>query len=266
MHYKTTIEESTTLSYDGYELKWEDQFDGESLNRADWNVELHEPGWVNHELQEYVDSAENIYIQDGSLVLRPIERKNEDGTVSYTSGHVNTQNKHDFKYGLFEARAKVPRGRGFLPAFWMMPTNENLYGQWPRCGEIDIMEILGHKTDTSYGTLHYGNPHRESQGGYTLKEGDFSEEYHIFAVEWEPGKISWYVDGQLIHTENDWYSATERQGVIAYPAPFDQPFHIILNLAVGGGWPGNPDETTDIAYSAYYIDYVKAYQKKEYTE
>ena len=258
--------EDTSLSYEGYELKWEDQFEGETLNRDDWNVELHDPGWVNNELQSYVDSPENIYIEDGSLVLKPVEKVNEDGTVSYTSGRVNTQNKHDFKYGLFEARVKVPEGQGFLPAFWMMPTNENLYGQWPRCGEIDIMEVLGNDTDTSYGTIHYGNPHSESQGSYTLEEGTFSDEYHVFDVEWEPGKISWYVDGKLIHTESSWYSATEGQGEITYPAPFDQPFYIILNLAVGGNWPGNPDETTDITGSAYYIDYVKVYQKDSYDE
>lgn len=259
-------EQTIDLSYEGYNLKWEDQFEGESLNRDDWNVELHDPGWVNNELQSYVDSPENIYLQDGSLVLKPVENMNEDGSVSYTSGRINTQHKHDFKYGLFEARVKVPEGQGFLPAFWMMPTDENLYGQWPRCGEIDIMEVLGNNTDTSYGTIHYGNPHSESQGSYTLDEGSFSEEYHVFDVEWEPGKISWYVDGKLIHTEDNWYSATEGQGEITYPAPFDQPFYIILNLAVGGNWPGNPDDTTDIKNSAYYIDYVKVYQKDSYDE
>ena len=261
-----TNQPSQTLSYEGYTLRWEDNFDGTELNRQDWNVELHEPGWVNNELQSYVDSPENIYLQDGSLVLKPVETKNADGTVSYTSGRVNTQNKHDFKYGIFEARAKVPEGQGFLPAFWMMPTNENLYGQWPRCGEIDIMEVLGNDTTRSYGTLHYGNPHSQSQAGCTLTEGNFSDEYHTFAVEWLPDRISWYVDGQLIHTENDWYSATEGQGEITYPAPFDQPFYIILNLAVGGNWPGNPDETTDIAGSAFYIDYVRVYQKDSYDE
>lgn len=259
-------EQDTDLSYEGYNLKWEDQFEGETLNRDDWNVELHDPGWVNNELQSYVDSPENIYIKDGSLVLKPVENVSEDGSVSYTSGRINTQHKHDFKYGLFEARVKVPEGQGFLPAFWMMPTDENLYGQWPRCGEIDIMEVLGNNTDTSYGTIHYGNPHSESQGSYTLDEGSFSEEYHVFDVEWEPGKISWYVDGKLIHTEDNWYSATEGQGEITYPAPFDQPFYIILNLAVGGNWPGNPDDTTDIKNSAYYIDYVKVYQKDSYDE
>ena len=245
----------------GYHLVWEEQFDGESLNMDDWNVETHEPGWVNSELQEYVDSTDNIYIEDGNLVLKPIETINQDGTKSYTSGRVNTQNKHDFKYGLFEARLKVPKGQGFLPAFWMMPTCEEHYGQWPRCGEIDIMEVMGQATDTFYGTIHFGDPHKQSQGTYVLKEGSFAEEYHIFSVEWEPEKISWYVDGNLVYTESDWYSETEGQGKAAYPAPFDQPFYIILNLAVGGSWVGYPDETTDIKNAEYRIDYVRAYQK-----
>ncbi|MDE7201615.1 MAG: carbohydrate binding domain-containing protein [Lachnospiraceae bacterium] len=252
--------------HEGYRLIWEDQFGGDSLNMDDWNIETHEPGWVNSELQAYVDSTDNIYIEDGNLVLKPIETVDENGTISYTSGRVNTQNKHDFKYGLFEAKVKVPEGQGFLPAFWMMPTSENLYGQWPRCGEIDIMEVMGQATDTSYGTIHFGNPHSESQGTYVLEEGSFSEDYHIFSVEWEPGKIDWYVDGNLIHTESDWYSITEGQGEITYPAPFDQPFYIILNLAVGGSWVGNPDATTDIKNAEYRIDYVRAYQKDSYDE
>lgn len=226
--------------YDGYHLVWEESFDKDTLNMDDWNIETHEPGWVNNELQEYTESSENIYVKDGNLVIKPVEKTDADGKVSYTSGRINTQNKHNFKYGLFEARLKVPKGQGFLPAFWMMPANENLYGQWPRCGEIDIMEVLGNQTDTSYGTLHYGNPHSESQGKYTLEAGSFAEEYHTFSAAWEPGKLSWYVDGNLIHTENDWYSATEGQGELTYPAPFDQPFYLILNLAVGGNWPGNP--------------------------
>ena len=262
----TVPEAENSLSYEGYTLRWQDEFDGTTLNREDWNVELHDPSWVNNELQAYVDSPENIYLQDGSLVIKPVEIKNADGTVSYTSGRVNTQNKHDFKYGLFEARVKVPEGQGFLPAFWMMPTDENLYGQWPRCGEIDIMEVLGNDTTKSYGTVHYGNPHSEQQGSYVLPSGSFSSEYHNFAVEWEPGRINWYVDGNLIHTANDWYSATEGQGEITYPAPFDQPFYIILNLAVGGNWPGSPDETTNIAQAAMYIDYVRVYQKDSYDE
>lgn len=259
-------EEEKQLSYEGYHLKWQDEFEGDVLNREDWNVELHAPGWVNAELQEYVDSEENIYLKDGKLVLKPVKTVNENGEASYTSGRINTQNKQNFKYGIFEARLKVPEGKGYLPAFWLMAADENQYGQWPRCGEIDIMEVHGSDTSKSYGTIHYGNPHKESQGSSQLSEGSFSDDYHTFAVEWLPGRINWYVDGKLFHTEDDWYSRTEGQGEITYPAPFDQKFYMILNLAVGGSWVGYPDETTDFDHAAYEIDYVRVYQKDSYDE
>ncbi len=252
---------SQDLSYDGYKLKWQDEFEGDSLNRDDWNVELHPAGWVNAELQQYVDSEENIYVEDGKLVIKPV--KNGD---TYTSGRVNTMNKHDYKYGLMEVKAKVPSGKGYLPAFWLMPTDENLYGQWPRCGEIDAMEVMGQDTKKLYGTIHYGNPHSESQGTKTLTTGDFSEEYHVFAVEWEPGSIKWYVDGMLYHEENDWYSTTQGQGTVTYPAPFDQKFYVILNLAIGGSWVGYPDETTTYDDQEFDIDYVRVFQKDSYDE
>jgi beta-glucanase (GH16 family) len=252
---------SQDLSYEGYILQWQDEFEGESLNRDDWNVETHNAGWVNAELQAYVDSEENIYLKDGSLVLKSVK----DGD-SYTSGRVNTQGKHDFKYGLFEAKVKVPSGMGYLPAFWLMPTDENLYGQWPRCGEIDAMEVMGQETDKVYGSLHYGNPKSDSQGTKKLTDGDFSEEYHVFAVEWEPGSMKWYVDGMLYHEEHDWYTATVGQGTVTYPAPFDQQFYVILNLAIGGEWVGYPDENTTYEDQAFEIDYVRVFQKDEYDE
>lgn len=259
-------EEEQRLSYEGYSLAWQEEFEGETLNRDDWNVELHDPGWVNEEWQSYVDSEENIYLKDGKLVLKPVKSVDENGEASYTSGRINTQNKHNFKYGIFEARVKVPKGKGYLPAFWLMAADENLYGQWPRCGEIDIMEIHGSDTTTTYGTAHYGNPHKQSQGSFLLDKGTYAEDYHTFAVEWLPGKLNWYVDGMLFHTESDWYSRTEGQGEITYPAPFDQDFYIILNLAVGGSWIGYPDETTDFENEAFEIDYVKVYQKDSYDE
>ncbi|MBE6024370.1 MAG: glycosyl hydrolase family protein [Cellulosilyticum sp.] len=250
-----------------YTLVWEDHFDGNELNREDWNYELHEPGWVNNELQEYVDSEENIYVKDGILTIQAIKSEDEKGNTIYTSGRVNTQNKHDYKYGRFEARVKVPSGKGFLPAFWMMPTNENLYGQWPKCGEIDIMEVLGSETNKSHATLHFGEPHTQKQGKYTLNEGDFSEEFHVFACEWEPGEMRFYVDGELFFSENDWFSKREGFDELTYPAPYDQPFYMILNLAVGGNWPGNPDETTSFDENAQLqVDYVRVYQKSEYDE
>lgn len=114
---------------DSYKLVWKDEFEGDSLNTEDWNYEYHEPGWVNSELQEYVDSEENIFLKDGALVIKAVKSVDEEGNIHYTSGRINTQKKHDFKYGKFEAKVKVPEGQGFLPAFWMMPTDENLYGQ-----------------------------------------------------------------------------------------------------------------------------------------
>ena len=249
-----------------YHLVWEENFDEDTLDRSVWNVELHDPGWVNSELQAYVDSEENIFIKDGNLIIQPVKTE-KDGKVSYTSGRVNTQGKKDFKYGYFECRAKVPQGNGYLPAFWMMPTNENLYGQWPKCGEIDIMEVMGQQTDKLYGTIHYGEPHAESQGTKILEKGNFADEYHTFACEWEPGSIKWYVDGILYHEENDWYSTTKNVGTVAYPAPFDQPFYMILNVAVGGSWVGNVDDTTPFDERAQLaVDYVRVYQKDSYDE
>lgn len=251
----------------GYKLKWKDDFNGDFLNKADWNVETHEPGWVNSEWQAYVDSADNIQVKDGKLLLKPVKTVDKDGNASYTSGRINTQGRHDFKYGYFECRAKVPTGKGYLPAFWMMPTDENLYGQWPKCGEIDIMEVMGQETNKAYGTIHYGEPHAQSQGTYSVSAADnFADNYHTYAVDWEPGKITWYIDGIKYHEESDWFSAKENQGTVAYPAPFDQPFYMILNLAVGGSWVGYPDDTTTYDDQEYAIDYVKVYQKDSYDE
>ena len=257
--------QSQTLSYEGYSLKWQDDFEGTQLNRDDWNVELHQRGWVNNEMQEYVDSDENIQVKDGKLILRPVTKNAKKNL--YTSGRVNTQGKHDFKYGIVECRAKFPAGKGFLPAFWMMPTDEQLYGQWPRCGEIDIAEVLGHDTSTVFGTIHYGSPHNESQGKSNLGKNAFSDDFHNFACEWEPGRISWYVDGKLFHTENDWFTKSDGQKARPYPAPFNQPFYIILNLAVGGDWPGSPEKNAAyIDESTFEIDYVRVYQKASYNE
>ncbi len=260
------VDNSDELLAQGYKLVWEDHFEGTELNMDDWNYEYHEPGWVNNELQEYVDSAENIYVEDGKLVIKAVKTE-ENGQVSYTSGRVNTQNKHDFKYGRFEARIKVPSGQGFLPAFWMMPTNENLYGQWPKCGEIDIMEVLGNATTVNHGTIHYGEPHASSQGSAALSLDDYSRKYHVFACEWEPSEIRWYVDGKLYHRVSEWYTKREGFGETTYPAPFDQPFYMILNLAVGGDWPGNPEPDAVFGENAELkVDFVRVFQKDSYDE
>ena len=449
------VEENESLSdeadkdNEGYKLVFEDDFNGDQLDRKVWNVEKHEKGWVNGELQEYVDSDENIKVQDGYLNIIPVEkvettsttdgqnllsnadfssgmddwtetianwgsngfdasaqssvadgaitytitnpgndlwhvqlkqtvklaakkhytlsykvksdvartietgvqgdeennyisygaktqslqaekeesvsidvyaeegydtatlyfslgRKTGDTSIpdasvvtisdislvettanmlpanafgdnatagtkvkkSYTSGRISTQNLKTFTYGRFEVKAKVPKGQGYLPAFWLMANDENVYGQWPRCGEIDCMEVMGQDTKKLYGTIHYGNPHAESQGTYTIEDGkeSFSDGFHTFTCDWEPGKITWYVDGKKYHEESNWHSTTEGQGTLTYPAPFDQPFYIILNLAVGGSWVGNPNEETSFVDNPFVVDYVRVYQKDSYDE
>ncbi len=428
---------------DGYSLVWSEEFDGDTLNTADWNVEEHEPGWVNAELQRYTSLDEgNIEVSDGTLKIKPhvtggetTEDKVDDevvevvktdvafdftvagnkatstgaiqvnfgkiddtaegqapgtvlvsdlslkdvtegadndaellttdwyfganapgkGSLEYvdqgmkvtiveageanwnlqmqqsgvaleaghtyrfslkaaadvdrkielsvldpdngyywyggsvasltatsfggsqggststdreiTSGRITTQGKHDFTYGRFETRAKVPVGRGYLPAFWLMATNESFYGQWPRCGEIDIMEVMGQNVNKSYHTIHYGydssTGHKENQGTKVQTEVSYADDYHLFAVEWEPGLIAWYVDGEKVYETNDWYTGTDDDNQITYPAPFDQNFYIILNLAVGGSWVGYPDNSVYEAMNdqKFEVDYVRVYQK-----
>lgn len=247
----------------GYELLWHDEFDGDALDESIWTRELREPGWTNEELQEYTDSEDNIFIRDGKLILKAI-RTEQDGEPYYTSGKVNSQNKQDFLYGKVVASAKVPAGQGLWPAIWMMPKDESFYGQWPKCGEIDIMEVLGSQTDTAYGTVHYGEPHAEQQDTFVLTNGSYADDFHEFSVEWEPGEIRWYIDGKLYHTVNNWFTAVQGEDEKPYPAPFDQPFFVQMNLAVGGVWPGDPDETTDFDNAEFEIDYVRVYQKPEY--
>ncbi|MBR3539647.1 MAG: carbohydrate binding domain-containing protein, partial [Eubacterium sp.] len=187
---------------------------------------------------------------------------------NYTSGRVNTQGKQDFVYGYFETRARVPEGQGYLPAFWLMASDEGNYGQWPKCGEVDIMEVMGQDTSTSYHTIHYGynasSGHRENQRKVQLPatEKDFYEDYHTFGLEWLPGKLIWYVDGKEIGATDEWYTGKDETSKLTYPAPFDQEFYVILNLAIGGSWVGYPDQAVvdDMANQSFDIDYVRVYQ------
>ena len=258
--------ESTEIpEIEGYSLLWNDEFNGDKLDTTCWQYDPHEPGWTNSELQEYTTSEENVFTKDGVLHLKAIKTKDENGNDYYTSGKIKGQNLKDFMYGKVVVRAKVPEGQGLWPAIWMMPTDEGHYGQWPKCGEIDIMETLGHEPEKAYGTLHYGEPHGEQQGTYTLENGEtFASDFHEFSVEWEPGEFRWYIDGNLYHTVNDWFTAVDGEDDKPYPAPFDQTFFVQLNLAVGGTWPGNPDATTNFDNAEFQVDYVRVYQKPEY--
>lgn len=250
----------TSSTYTDEDLVWVENFDQKKLDTDNWMYEVHYPGWVNSELQSYVVSDDNIYLKDGKLIIQPLKNGN-----TYTSSRINTLGKKEFTYGRFEARLKVPRGKGFLPAFWMMPADESFYGQWPKCGEIDIMEVLGDNVNKVYGSLHFGEPHTQKQGSAQIFEGNFADDFHIFAVEWEPDEMRFYVDDRCYYKTSEWFTKRSGFGEVSYPAPYDQPFYIILNVAVGGNWPGNPDEFTTFDEQAQMVvDYVKVYQKKEY--
>lgn len=245
-----------------WKLILRDDFTGSSINTDIWTA-VNTDEVYNNELECYRES--NAYTENGKLVLEATKQKNEAGTKEYTSAKLITKGKKSWTYGRFEIRAKLPAGKGIWPAIWMMPEDDYIFGGWPSGGEIDILEFLGHETNKVYGTIHYGNPHGSTQGSYQLTGGDnFTDSYHVFALEWEPDEIRWYVDGNLYFTENYWYSGNPSEAdYYTYPAPFNRDFYLILNLAVGGDWPGNPDEKTKFP-AKMYVDYVKVYQKDNY--
>jgi len=248
-----------TDSIPGWELVWQDEFNGPNIDLTKWEHEVNGQGGGNNELQYYTDREINSLIDNGKLAIRALNETytGPDGTREYTSARLRTKNRGDWKYGRFEIRAKFPIGQGLWPAIWMLPTDW-VYGGWAASGEIDIMELLGHEPQKVYGTIHYGGqyPNNVHTGeSYQLTSGSFSSDYHIFTLEWEENEIRWYVDDTLYATQIIWFSSSA-----PYPAPFDQRFHIILNVAVGGNWPGNPDNTTTFPQTML-VDYVRVYKK-----
>jgi beta-glucanase (GH16 family) len=246
---------------EGWRLVWNDEFKGSSIDSGKWEFEVNGRGGGNNELQYYTDRKENAFIENGALVIQARKESYEgpDGKHDYTSARILTRNRGDWKYGRFDIRARLPFGQGIWPAIWMMPTDE-AYGSWAASGEIDIMEELGHEPNKVYGTLHYGGrfPSNKSSGlSYVLPSGDFSEDFHLFTLEWDSTSFRWKVDGNLYLTKTagQWYTA----GFLS-PAPFDQRFYMILNLAVGGNWPKSPDATTTFPQRLT-VDYVRIFQK-----
>jgi beta-glucanase (GH16 family) len=235
---------------------WADEFDGREIDATKWKFDTGGHGFGNNELQYYTDRAVNARIEDGALTIQA-QRENF-GNRAYTSAKL--QSKAAWTYGRFEFRAKLPRGRGLWPAIWMMPTDLKKYGGWPTCGEIDILEQLGHEPDRIYGTLHFGLPHAEKGRGTSvaLRKGSLVEDWHEYALEWYPGEIRWFADGELYQVQNDWF--TSAPGA-AWPAPFDRDFFLQLNLAVGGHWPGPPDAATSWPQKLR-IDYVRVYRPR----
>ena len=239
------------------QLVWSDEFDGTSLDTSKWEYQIGNGcpnlcGWGNNELQYY--RSQNVTVSGGRL--RITARQESFGGSPYTSGRIRTRGMGDWTYGRFEIRAKLPTGQGLWPAIWMLPTND-VYGGWAASGEIDIMELVGHEPNKVHGTLHYGAPfpgNTYSGNSYTLPGGDFSGAFHIFEVEWDPNQIRWLVDGVQYAAQSSWWSSGG-----PYPAPFNQAFHMILNVAVGGNWPGSPDGSTQFP-QVMEVDYVRVYQ------
>ncbi len=239
-------------------LVWQDEFDGESLDYSRWGVEENAFGGGNQELQIYTDRPENVRVHQGHLVLEARRDNSQIAGTSreYSSGRVRTKHRGDWKYGRIEVRAKLPQGAGVWPAIWMLPTHAT-YGGWASSGEIDIMEMRGQEPRVILGTLHHGGewPNNDHSGGtYELKGGTFADDFHTFAIQWTAGQIDWFVDGQRYLTQTEWSSAGG-----PYPAPFDQEFHLLLNVAVGGEFLGPPNDSTSFP-QAMLVDFVRVYQ------
>jgi len=241
-----------------WKLVWSDEFDGSSVDTTKWGFEIDGKGGGNGEMEYYTDKPENAHIENGHLLITAIK----DGTDAngkkhkFTSARMTTKGKFSWKYGRFEARIKVPTGKGVWPAFWLMP-EDAVYGGWASSGELDIMEEVGDKPNTAFGTIHYGDkwPRNVHTGDkYILPSGILADDWHVYAVEWEEGVIRWYIDGNLYETQTKWYTKAA-----PFPAPFDQKFFIILNFAVGGAWPGKPSADTPFPQTMD-VDYVHVYQ------
>lgn len=260
-----------------WKLVWSDEFSKSEIDHSKWNFETGNwivdkdgnpvaAGWGNNEKQFYTDKNENAFVKDGKLVIRAKKEQASDqfGTYDYTSAKLTTKGTFSKTYGRYEMRAKLPTGKGLWPAFWMLP-EEDRYGGWAASGEIDIMESWGSQPDKVAGTIHYGEtwPNNKYTGkDYHFAEGDGIDKWHTYAVEWEPGEIRWYVDGQLYQTQNDWYAKEANKALkYSYPAPFDQDFYLIMNLAVGGWFDGDVDETTPFP-AEMEVDYVRVFDLK----
>ncbi len=247
-----------------YKLVWSDEFsgpDGSSPDSSKWTYDIGGNGWGNNELEYYTNRTQNAQIKGGNLVITAQQEAytGADGvTRNYTSARLKTQGLFSQAYGRFEARIKIPAGQGMWPAFWMLGNDITSVG-WPKCGEIDIMENIGKEPGTVHGSLHgpsTSGPTSDLSAAFSLPAGqNFAGDFHLYAVEWEPGTIRFYVDTNLYAT------FTSSQWPAGGAWVFDHPFFIILNVAVGGSWPGSPDSTT-VFPQQMLVDYVRVYTKQ----
>jgi beta-glucanase (GH16 family) len=245
-----------------WKLVWRDEFNASKVTPADtskWTHEIGGHGWGNHELEYYTDRLSNSFESDGSLVIRVVKeqfRGSDNLSREYTSARLTTKKSFTTTYGRIEARIKLPRGQGIWPAFWMLGADIDK-SQWPSCGEIDIMENIGKEPSAIHGTIH-GPGYSGNKGPtatYLLPGGRlFADEFHVFAVEWEREVIRFYCDDVLYATRTPADLPTETKWV------YDKPFFIILNVAVGGDWPGNADQTSAFPQEML-VDYVRVYER-----
>jgi beta-glucanase (GH16 family) len=255
-----SVREDGFQTPEGWRMVWHDEFDDHDIDSAKWGYEVNGKGGGNNELQYYTDRGDNAFIENDALVIQALKEQytGTDGTRNYTSARIRTKNKGDWKYGRFDIRAKLPFGQGLWPAIWMMPTDA-VYGSWPSSGEIDIMEELGQEPNKVYQTLHFGGPgaHSQTGGSYVLKSGDFSDDFHLYTLEWDSTAMRWFVDDTMVQIKkvDSWYTTAAPR-----PAPFNQRFYMILNLAVGGNWPKSPNATTAFPQRLT-VDYVRVFQK-----
>lgn len=244
----------TATSHFGYNLEWSDEFSEKALNTDFYNFDLGDGcpdlcGWGNNELQLFTDKAENIFLEDGKLIMRALK----DDRNNFTSAKIHTKDKQRFQYGRIDIRAKLPEGQGLWPALWMLGQNIDAVG-WPACGEIDIMELVGNEPKTTHGTAHWGpqgGQNKFNTASYSIDE-KFSEKFHVFTLVWELNEMVWYMDEIKIHS----ISTSTTQGDLY---PFNQPFYMIFNVAVGGNWPGRPDDTT-VFPQQMEIDYIRYFK------
>lgn len=233
-----TVEASNTSAQVSYQLDWSDEFNGSSIDSSNWNFEVGGGGWGNNELEYYTDSNDNAHIEAGNLIIEA--RKEPYDGNDYTSARLTTQGKHEFQYGKIEARMKLPIGQGLWPAFWMLNTDGSTYG------EIDIMEQVNLENNI-YGSAHWGYHGRRSTTG-SYDNIDVTE-YQIYSVIWNESSIAWYIDN------NKYYEVVLDKNSMS---AFHEPFYIILNLAIGGSWPGNPDASTQFP-ARVYVDWIRVY-------
>ncbi len=247
-----------------WRLVWSDEFTGAkgpAVDTTKWGFDIGGKGWGNNELQTYTDRTTNAFVRNGLLNIKVLREKftgPDNISREYTSARLLTENKFTRRYGRFEARIKVPYGQGIWPAFWMLGDNIRTAG-WPQCGEIDIMEYIGREPFKVFGTLHgpgYSGANGLSTSRILTNGKKVSDDFHTFAVEWEPNVIRFYIDRMLYKTR------TPAELPAGASWVFDRPFFLILNVAVGGNFPGNPDATTVFPQSMQ-VDYVRVYKRAD---